>query len=262
MDYWKPDRFKDYFLTMAHAQANQLLSTTNHLSLIHLSDGYNRIQFQDEVKIFVNAQMDTIRSGATDEECQQCIQNLKEEHRNLMRQDQLLRTGQAALHASLKFVQQGDFWGYVINGVGVVLSGLQVVAGFGVMAASAATGNIIGVGFGAMLTLHGVNGVQEGVMNVITGKNDAQGFLKDGYIGAARFLGFDQKTGEIAYSSMDLALSAYGMFRLIRKPETFRLFYYINSDFVRGVRDMSRFELGVEIYNDSLALKSIYDNKD
>lgn len=144
MDYWKPDRFKDYFLTMAHAEANQLLRSSNYLFLIHLSDGYNRIQFQDEMKIFVNAQMDTIRTGASGDECQQCIQNLKEEHRNLMKPDQLLRTGQEALHASVKFVRQGDLWGYVINGVGVVLSGLQVVAGFGVMAASAATGNIIG----------------------------------------------------------------------------------------------------------------------
>nr|WP_242458948.1 DUF4225 domain-containing protein [Pantoea agglomerans] len=49
------------------------------------------------------------------------------------------------MHASVQFVQQGDIWGYVINGVGVVLNGLQEVAGFGVMAASAATGNIIGV---------------------------------------------------------------------------------------------------------------------
>jgi hypothetical protein len=262
MDYWKPNRFKDYFLTMAHAEANQLLNTANHLSMIHLLNGYNRTQFQEEMKVFVNAQIETIKSGCSDDECQQCIQNLKEERKNLVTQDHLIRTRQATLQASVQFVQRGDFWGYVINGVGVVLSGLQVVAGFGVMAVSAATGNIIGVGFGAMLSLHGINGVQESVINVITGKNDAQGFLKEGYIGAAKFLGFDQKTGQIAYSSMDLALSAYGMFRLILKPQTFRLFYYLNSDFVRGVRDMSRFELGVEIYNDSMAIKSIYDNRD
>nr|WP_277628892.1 DUF4225 domain-containing protein [Pantoea allii] len=74
------------------------------------------------------------------------------------------------------------------------------------------------------------------------------------------FFGFDQKRGEIAYRSMDLVLSAYGMFRLIRKPETFRLFYYINSDFVWGIKDMSRFESGVEMYNDYYSLKSICDN--
>ncbi|WP_353887291.1 DUF4225 domain-containing protein [uncultured Pantoea sp.] len=60
---------------------------------------------------------------------------------------------------------------------------------------------------------------------------------------------------------MDLALSACGMLRLIRKPETLRLYYYINSDFMRGVTDMSRFALGVKIYNDYSDLKSIHDNK-
>ncbi|MFE0585095.1 hypothetical protein [Pantoea vagans] len=124
MEYWKLDRFKYYFLTMDNTESNQLLISSNHLSLIYLSDGYNRIQFQDEMKIFVNAQMDTIRTGASDDECQQCVQNLKEEHRNLMKPDQLLRTVRAALHASVKFVRQGDIWGYVINGVGVVLIGL------------------------------------------------------------------------------------------------------------------------------------------
>ncbi|MFV9686975.1 DUF4225 domain-containing protein [Pantoea graminicola] len=51
------------------------------------------------------------------------------------------------------------------------MSGLQVVAGFEVIAASAATANLTGVEFGAMLSLHRVNGIQETVMNVITGKN-------------------------------------------------------------------------------------------
>lgn len=101
MDYWEPGRFKDYFLTMANTEANQLLIKSSHLSLIHLYDGYNRVQFQDEVKIFINAQMDSIRSGASDDECQRCIQNLKEEHRNHIRQDQLL--GQVRRHCMLQY---------------------------------------------------------------------------------------------------------------------------------------------------------------
>ncbi|WP_128603182.1 DUF4225 domain-containing protein, partial [Pantoea wallisii] len=150
-------------------------------------------------------------------------------------------------------------WGYIINGVGVVLGGFQMVAGFGVTAASFATGNIIGVGFGAMLTLHGVNGVQEGFQNIINGTNNSQGFLKQSYIAGAEFLGFDQKTGELAYTSMDLLLSVYGMARLIVKPQTYRLFHYLNTDYVRGIKNMTRFDLGVEIYNDSMSIKSIYN---
>nr|WP_162303250.1 hypothetical protein [Pantoea allii] len=34
-------------------------------------------------------------------------------------------------------------------------------------------------------------------MNVITGKNDPQGFLPDGYIGAARFVDFAKKMVEL-----------------------------------------------------------------
>jgi len=53
-----------------------------------------------------------------------------------------------------------------------------MVTWFGVAAASFATGNIIGVGFGAMLVLHGTNSTQEGFKNIINHTDDAQGFLK------------------------------------------------------------------------------------
>lgn len=57
------------------------------------------------------------------------------------------------------------------------MSGIQVVAGFEVIAASAATANLTGVEFGAMLSLHRVNGIQETIMNVITGKKLSRDFF-------------------------------------------------------------------------------------
>jgi len=42
-----------------------------------------------------------------------------------------------------------------------------------------------------------MNSVQEDIMNVITGKKGAQGFLPDGYIGAARFVDFAKKMVEL-----------------------------------------------------------------
>ncbi|WP_147198908.1 DUF4225 domain-containing protein [Pantoea sp. CCBC3-3-1] len=260
MDYWKPNRFADYFLTMANAEANQLLAHANHLSLIYLKDGLNRLQFQDDVKAFVNAQLNIIRSGSSDEQCQNCIQNLKKENEYLTIQDRMLRAGTAAVHASVELVKKGDIWGYVINGVGVVLSGLQVIAGVSVVGASLATGTIIGTAFGGMLVLHGLNGVQESVENLIYGKSDSEGLLKQGYVATAEFLGFDQKVGQIAYSSTDLALSVYGIVRLVQKPEAWRLFYFLNTDYVRGIKEMSRKELFIEVYNDGMAIKSISDN--
>lgn len=259
-NYWDKNRFSSYFLTMANLEAQQLYSKATEVSLMHLKDGFTQIAFQDDVKRFIDAQLSTLRSASSEAECQQCLIHLQEEHKNLSIQDQMLRSGQAALHASVQFVKNEKVWGYIINGVGVVLGGLQMVAGFGVIAASFATGNIIGIGFGAMLTLHGVNGVQEGFHNIIGGTNNSQGFLKQSYIAGAEFLGFDQKTGELAYTSMDLLLSGYGMARLIVKPQTYRLFHYPNTDYVRGIKNMTRFDLGVEIYNDSMSIKSIYND--
>jgi hypothetical protein len=262
MDIWlNKNRFSDYFFTMANLEARQLHNLAQSVSAFHLKDGLVRIQFQKEIRSFIDAQLSTIRAATTDTECQTCIQNLKQEREHLSFQDRLLRTGEAKLQASIQFIQNEKVWGYVINGVGVVLSSLQVIAGLGVIAASVATGTVIGVGFGAMLTLHGANGIMESISNLVKGTDNSQGPLKKGYIAGAEFLGFDAKTGEAVYSGMDLLLSAYGIIRLIRKPEAWRLFHYLNTDYVRGIKSMSRFELGVEIYNDSMALKSLYDNR-
>lgn len=256
MDYWKKDRFTDYFLTMANAEANELISVAKTISLIHLNDGFVRMEFQDNVQAFINAQMGVIRSGDNDKVCQECIQNLKQEREYLTIQDRMLRSGQAAIHTSIKLVKNGEIWGYIINGIGVVLSGLQVAAGVGFMA----TLNPAGIAFGAMLTLHGLNSIQESVDNIRNKTDDNVGFLKDGYIITAEFLGFDRSVGEIAYNSMDISLSAYGIFKLTLKPQAWRLFYYLNSDYVRNFRNMSSLDLGIEIYNDSNSIKSIYES--
>nr|WP_268748699.1 DUF4225 domain-containing protein [Erwinia tracheiphila] len=187
------------------------------------------------------------------------MQNLKKENEYLTIQDRMLRAGTAAVHASVQLVKNGDFWGYVINGVGVVLSGMQVIAGVSVIGASLATGTIIGSAFGGMLVLHGLNGFQESVENLVYGKTDSVGLLKQGYVATAEFLGFDQRVGQLAYSSMDLALSVYGIVRLVQKPEAWRLYYFLNTDYVRGIKKMSRKELFIEVYNDASAIKSISD---
>ena len=258
-NYWDKNKFSSYFLTMANLEAQQLYSRANEVSLIHLKDGFTQMAFQDEVKSFIDAQLGTIRSSSSEAECQQCITYLQEEHKNLSIQDQMLRSGQAALHASVQFIKNDKVWHWIINGVGVVLGGLQVLAGAGIVAASLATGNIIGIGFGAMLVLHGGNSIQESGTNLVTGNDDSQGFLKNTYIAGAEFLGFDKETGELAYTSMDLLLSGYGMARLVIKPDSYRLFRHLRTDYVRGIKHMTRFDLGVEVYNDSMALKSMYD---
>lgn len=73
-----------------------------------MKTGFNRLQFQDEVKAFINAQLDVSRSDSSNDQCQKCIQNIKNEF--LIIQDRMLRAGKAAVHASVQLVKNGAMW--------------------------------------------------------------------------------------------------------------------------------------------------------
>lgn len=168
--------------------------------------------------------------------------------------------GKAKVVASATLEKKLDTWGYIINGVGVVIGGAQVVAGFLLLTGSIAHGNIVGMAAGGLLMLHGVNGVQEGIMNLAKDRNDQIGDIKKGYLLTASFLGFDNKVGKLAYSVIDLSLSGYGLLRMIMKPDAWRLFKYLPSDYVRNFKAMGAPALTLEGIGDTLSIKSGYDD--
>ncbi len=100
-----------------------------------------------------------------------------------------------------------------------MLGGFQIVAGITIFTGSLAHLNIVGMVAGATLFLHGINGIEEGIVNIKNGSEGHVGKIKEGYINTARFMGFDEKVGALAYSSMDLSLSAYGMARFVLKED-------------------------------------------
>ncbi len=182
----------------------------------------------------------------------QAIANIKQEEAYLHEQDRMLSGKQARPAIAIELQKNGDAWGYVIKGAGILLSTLEVAAGIGL----AATGTPVGILFGAAIMAYGVNDLQESI-NDLKGKSNNTGFLKNGFIGTAEFLGFSPEVGRMAYHSVSIVLSGYGILRYTLKPDAWRLFRYINSDYVRNFNNMSRLDLGIEIYNDVNALNSI-----
>lgn len=53
-NYLDQNRFKNYFLSIANAEAKELLSIAYTLSFLHLKDGMVRMKFQNEVRDFAN----------------------------------------------------------------------------------------------------------------------------------------------------------------------------------------------------------------
>lgn len=239
-NYLDRNRQSSYFLTMASLEANHLVNVATSLSQFHLKDALVRLKFQDEVREFSRSQLQTIRTATSDDKCQECIQNLKQETQNLKTQDRMLRTGEAVVSSSVQFYHDHEkVIGYVIDGIGVVLSGMQIVAGVGLIVGSVTTGNVIGVVAGSALVM---NGVGSGIESIgkLSGVPHPSNPVRDKYEDAADFLGFDKRLGLLTYQVVDLTTSYYGLFKLTLKPEAWRLYKYLPTDHYRKVQLLSK----------------------
>lgn len=74
-------------------------------------------------------------------------------------------------------------------------------------------------------------------------------------------MGFKGSVGAIAFSLMDLTLSGYGMARWVLKPDAWRLFRYMNNDFIINIKMMPKTALAIEAYNDGWAIKSVLEKQ-
>ncbi|UNK26844.1 DUF4225 domain-containing protein [Serratia plymuthica] len=259
-NYLDKQRLNSYYLMLAQREADNLRNYARQVSSYHLKNLIPYLNFNNEIAKLIQAQMERIHSAGSESECRECLFNLREEKRFISQQDMALRTGSAKIIASAELVHTLDSWGYMVNGIGVALGTGQIIAGLGITAASLGHLNIVGVFAGVALILHGTNGIQESVKNINSGLNNNTGFLKNGYIATARFIGFDARIGAIAYSVADVALSAYGLARMILKPDSWRLFRFLPSDFVRNIRTTSAPALLIEGLGDGLSIKSAYDS--
>jgi hypothetical protein len=255
-------RNSNYFLVMARLEADTLIHTAEKVSAYALKDFFNRSRFRNEIQVFVASQLDAMKTARNDNERKYFLNNLVQEKYSLEKQSSQLHNQAARIHASVVVTQdEKNVWSYVIDGVGVVLGGVQIFGGLATIGISFGSGNIVGVIAGGLLVMHGFNGFQEGLENIISGSNNSVGAVKNVYIQTANFMGFSGALGATAFGIMDLSLSGYGMGRMILKPDAWRLFRYVRSDFILNVKIMSKTALTLEAYNDGWTVKSIMDNQ-
>lgn len=61
----------------------------------------------------------------------------------------------------------------------------------------------------------------------------------------------------IAYGTVDLGISAYGLVRHVLKPDSWRLFRYVSTDYVKAYKLASKKVLALEAMADGLTIKSL-----
>ncbi|MFI3309765.1 DUF4225 domain-containing protein [Ewingella allii] len=250
-------RNKAWAETMVNLEARKLINTANTLASFHLNDGLTRMQFVQEIKDVVEQQFAAARQAKSDDDCMVCIKNLRAEIESLQEQGRMLRTKTAKLYAQVEFIRENNkIVGYMISAVRIVASGLTAIAG-GVMIA---TMQPIGMLAGAILVMDGANGITKEVDVIRNGRNStSEGIFGDGSIQLAKFIGFKPESGLAAYNTISLVASIYGIAGLSKRPETWRLFRYLPSDFYRKVDTMSKPKLTMKIAGYGIQAKVIFD---
>jgi hypothetical protein len=207
--------------------ASDLVAAGCNIGMTHLPDGVARLRFSSVVSSYADEVIQAVDEGLIS--AWQGVQELRVEHEELL--------------SRARF--------YLQNGVGVVAGAIQIEAG---MAITVIPGGV-GVVPGVLLIGHGANNLAEGVANIYNGPDmpSAQGPIRRGY----QALFNDSYKGNIAYYSTDLILSGYGMFRMVRKPDSVQLFRYDSVSNERAYQQAGVLALFFEGLVDSITFNSI-----
>lgn len=219
-DYW-----------MVSAAAAKLGSQASTLGVRHIKNGTLRLQFNREVAYYAKGIVDEVSRGNKTPE--QGLKALNDEQNSLLSQ-------------SLEVAQRG---------IGAIAGAFQFAAGAGICYASVGTLCLLA---GAPLMAHGANNAYENGRNLMENRSDTQGPLRKGYQKAAKIMGGSEFGGDMAYGAVDLGLSAYGVSRLVLKPDSWRLFRYVRTDYVRMYERSSKAALSFEVISNASTAGSMY----
>lgn len=74
----------------------------------------------------------------------------------------------------------------------------------------------------------------------------------------SKALGGKELGGDMAYGAMDLTMSAYGVGRMVLKPDAWRLFRYVKTDYINAYNASGKGALLIEGINTILTGRSMY----
>ena len=218
----------DYWLVSAAAR--KLGSQACTLGVRHIKDGTLRLQFNREVAYYAKSIVNDVAQGKKSTE--QGLADLKREQSNLLTQSSEI----------------------ALRGVGAIAGALQFAAGAGICYASIGTLCLFA---GAPLMAHGANNAYENGRNLWEGRSDVKGPVRAGYQEVATLMGGTTSEGNMAYAVVDLGFSAYGVGRLVLKPDAWRLFRYVRTDYVRGYENASKVALMAEVAAEIITVDSM-----
>ncbi|OCR23137.1 hypothetical protein AFK24_20780 [Pseudomonas syringae] len=199
----------DGYWQVSHA-AGVLTSQACTISARHIQDGMLRIKFNREVAYYARGIVRDVGDGRKTAE-----EGLK-----------ALEAEQSVLTKSATALQQG---------IGLAAGVLQVTGGVAMCGVTSG----LGCGIGLLTATHGLNNIYENGTNLLEARTDSQGYVRKFYQGVSEMSGGTEFEGNMAYGVFDLAFSGYGAFRKVLKPGSWRLFKYVETDYIRAYKGLN-----------------------
>ncbi|WP_287810524.1 DUF4225 domain-containing protein [Pseudomonas sp.] len=201
------------------------------LGMRHIRDGGLRGSFKRELAEHVNDIIREVKEARLTPE--QALRLLEREQENLQAQSKVI----------------------ALKGIGALAGAFQVTAGVGVCFGSSGW---LCPTFGVPLILHGANNVYENGRDIAQGRPGTQGPVRTLYHHGARLVGGGEFEGNMAYGTVDIGLSVFGAMRQVRKPEAWRLFRYVKTDYLRAYKRSSPPTLGLDAMSGVITLTSMH----
>jgi len=205
--------------------ASDLVAAGCAIGMAHIPDGFARLRFGSIVAAYVDEVIQAVDEGVIS--AWQAVQEIRAEYEDLA--------------SKARF--------YLQNGVGVVAGVMQVRTGFTIIG----TPGGLGVIPGTLMVGHGANNIYEGFGNIYRGPGAPS------TVGPVRYFYrdmFDEK-GDMVYYSMDLFLSAIGVFRPVSKPGSVELFRRDPINYEMAYRQSGRLALFFEVLVDFFTIDSM-----
>ncbi|WP_223513651.1 DUF4225 domain-containing protein [Pseudomonas sp. GL-B-19] len=222
-DYWA--------VSTAAANLTQQACT---LGARYINDGTLRLQFNREVSYYARGIVNDVAQGR-----QSADQGLKE-----------IKNEQNSLLSQASEIAQ--------KGVGLIAGALQFATGAGICYGSAGTLCLLA---GTPMMLHGTNNMYENGKNLWEGRSDVQGPVRKSYQMIAKIIGHGDAEGNMMYGTGELAMSAFGLARLVLKPDSWRLFRYVRTDYVRAYKTTPIPVIILERTADTITINGMLDQQ-
>ncbi|WP_122429747.1 DUF4225 domain-containing protein [Pseudomonas viridiflava] len=211
--------------------AGHLAGQACTVSARHIRDGTLRLQFNRDVAYYAQGIVRDVEAGR--KSVDEGLEAIETTQRSFV--DQSLEIGKKS--------------------VGILAGTLQVTNGVAVCYGSFGTLCLV---FGVPLMAHGANNIYENGRNLIEDRSDTQGPTRKAYHALSKLVGGTEFHGNMAYGTVDLGLSIYGVTRLVVKPEAWKLFDYVRADKIRAYKATSAKIVIIERMVDGLTAESMH----